>query len=61
MSKVAAFKQSDVKRAVKGAQEAGFPVGEIVIAPTGDIVLRAAPTAQNATTRNNSLDRKYGA
>lgn len=61
MSKVAAFKQSDVKRAVKGAQEAGFPVGEIVIAPTGDIVLRVASSSQQAQTKNNSLDRKYGA
>ncbi|AZS20061.1 hypothetical protein [Caulobacter sp. FWC26] len=61
MSKAAAVKQSDVKRYVKGALEAGFPVGEIVIQPTGDIVLRSAPTGHTPTSKNNSLDRKYGA
>jgi hypothetical protein len=40
MGKIA-FKQADVKRATKGAAQAGFEIGRVEIDPSGKIVLVA--------------------
>lgn len=42
----ALFTQADIKRAVKGALDAGLPVGAFEIDRTGKIVVRAADNGQ---------------
>lgn len=56
MTKAAKFTQTDVKRAVKGAAEAGLVVGRFRIDPLGNIEVFAA-TAGDARASDNPWDR----
>lgn len=47
------FKQADLRRAVKGVEEAGVRIGQIVIDPNGRIVITpigAVPDRANDTS-----------
>ena len=42
----AQFYESDVQRAIKGAEKAGFAVGEVRVSPSGEITLTAKQNTQ---------------
>lgn len=56
MSAAARFKQSDVKRAVKGAMDAGIRVGRVLIDPLGNIIVET-DTAPTQHRKPSKLDR----
>ena len=58
MTKKAAFSQSDVARAVRGAAAGGLVVGTVRIAPDGSIEVYSRDTA--AQPRVNAMDRVLG-
>lgn len=59
MSAVAKFTQADVKRAVKGALDAGMRIGGIEIDPNGKIVVLAA-NGSAIKSKANGWDRALG-
>jgi hypothetical protein len=52
----ARFKQNDLKRAVKGVEEAGVRVGRIEIAPDGKIVIIPVGQVPKSAANGNSWD-----
>jgi hypothetical protein len=59
MTAPARFTKADVRRAVKGVEEAGCQIGGVKIGPDGSItVLTAAGVPAN--DRGNPLDRLHG-
>ncbi|MDH6265350.1 hypothetical protein M2360_000731 [Rhizobium sp. SG_E_25_P2] len=54
----AAFAQADVTRAIKGAEKAGFEVGEIICTPKG-IRIIAAGHSSRARADHNPWDEVY--
>lgn len=60
MTAAARFKQSDVKRAMAGARDAGFNHVRVGIDPHGNIVVEASNDAAPAIGRANPLDRILG-
>ncbi|MCF3642905.1 hypothetical protein LXM94_23345 [Rhizobium sp. TRM95111] len=50
MTRETPFKQVDVKRALKGAEQAGFVVGRIEIDPSGKITVIARQEAAEPAT-----------
>ena len=52
------FRQSDVTRAVKGAEAAGMHIGRIEIDPNGKIVILSEAAAPSA--RDNPWDEVLG-
>jgi hypothetical protein len=56
MGHAARFTQSDMKRAVKGVEEAGVRVGRIEIDPNGKIVIFPIGTAPKPADGGNSWD-----
>lgn len=60
MSKPAAFKQDDVRRAVAGCRAAGLEIGTVRISPTGEIEVYTR--GAEGIERANALDAKvFGA
>lgn len=55
----AAFRQGDLKRAVKGALDAGLPVAEVILTPTGVIRVRAVTAGTRQEHTETAWDRKY--
>ena len=53
MGHVARFTQTDLKRAVKGVEEAGMRVGRIEIHPNGEIVIYPVGTAPKPSSSNS--------
>jgi len=53
MTQPARFTQSDVKRAVRGAIEGGMAVGEMMIDPNGNIVVKAPVAARKLNPRDD--------
>ncbi len=53
VTRAAAFKQSDVTRALKGARAGGLAVSRVEIDPNGKIVMLAATTARAAGDGNS--------
>jgi hypothetical protein len=56
MGNPARFTQTDLKRAVKGVEEAGMRVGRVEIDPNGKIVIFPIGTAPKPATGGNSWD-----
>lgn len=56
MGHVARFTQTDLKRAVKGVEEAGVRVGLIKIDANGTILIYPVGTAPKPTDGGNSWD-----
>lgn len=53
MGHVARFTQTDLKRAVKGAEDGGLRIGRIEIDPNGKIVIYPMGTAPKPATDNS--------
>ncbi|MFZ5693910.1 MAG: hypothetical protein ACOY5F_21965 [Pseudomonadota bacterium] len=56
----AAFKQSDVTRAIRGVRAAGVEVSEILINATGSIEIRTGQPAEVEIKEPNEWDRGHG-
>jgi hypothetical protein len=57
MSRAAAFKQSDITRALKGAQAAGMAVDRVEIGNDGRIVLSTGLAASPEASNDNPWDK----
>lgn len=59
MSKRAAFRQSDVSRAFRGARKAGIDVARVEIRPDGRItIIPGKPVETAPATTEDDLDRE---
>lgn len=54
MTARAAFKQDDVRRAVKGATDAGLVIGRVEVQPDGKIVIIPQSSAANDAESDGS-------
>lgn len=56
MKKAAAFKQSDISRAIRGAQSAGMDVDQVKITDQGEINLYLKSSVKPAPSSNGDWD-----
>lgn len=54
MTEAARFKQSDVTRAVRGVIAGGVRIGDVMIDPLGNIVIKVA--SESHSKKSSSLD-----